>query len=133
MNKALAKFESPVKEYHPLPAFLSYLGTRPRPNLPRPNCQRRVIFFVCLYVLFFYGQFLGSGSATLPAEITGDVETTFRIHSNVYLPDAYAETAERRWPSLAHNLYTRPQFLGQFWIGMAAWPAVYQYMTLRHR
>jgi hypothetical protein len=26
-------------------------------------------------------------------------------------------------------LYNRPQFLGQFWVGIAAWPAVVQYVT----
>ena len=28
---------------------------------------------------------------------------------------------------MAANLYNRPHFVGQFWVGVAAWPAVYQY------
>jgi hypothetical protein len=69
-----------------------------------------LLFLVCLYGLFFYGMFLGSWS-------------------NVYLPN----TAERNnpwhlWRPLA-NVYNRLQFAGQFWIGAAAWPAVWQYYS----
>src|SRR4051812_28397081 len=57
-----------------------------------------LLFLVCLYLLFFYGMFLGRWS-------------------NVFL----ADTAERNpaWnlPRWATNLYNRPHFAGQFWIG----------------
>jgi hypothetical protein len=32
-------------------------------------------------------------------------------------------------PAVVNNLYNRLPFLGQFWIGVAAWPAVYQYWS----
>lgn len=117
-------------EYHALPALLSYLV----PGLGQiyqGRIAKGVLFFVCLYVLFFYGMFMGSGSATLPSDFR-DPESeliTYRIHSNVYLPDAAKTATNTRLPPLAYNLYTRPQFLGQVWIGIAAWPAIYQYST----
>ena len=44
---------------------------------------------------------------------------------NVYMPDYHPN--EPTVNRLASDLYTRFQFVGQFPIGMAAWPAVYQY------
>src|SRR5439155_14030905 len=84
--------------------------------------------FVCVYALFFYGMYLGSGTVLLDGK-------TYRVSTNVYLPD----TAERpggnpfglpRWLA---NLYNRPQFAGQFWVGVAAWPAVWQYLNYDER
>jgi hypothetical protein len=86
------------------------------------------VFFVCIYALYFYGMYLGSGTRTIDGK-------TYRVSSNVYLPD----TADRPggnpfslWRPLA-NLYNRPQFAGQFWIGVAAWPAIWQYMTYEEK
>jgi hypothetical protein len=110
----------PSKTSAPLPrplcpgaAFLSYLV----PGLGQiyqGRIAKGVLFFVCLYALFFYGMYLGSWK-------------------NVYLPDL-AVTQEPwdnnpwqlRYKPLA-NLYNRLQFAGQFWIGVAAWPAIWQY------
>jgi hypothetical protein len=49
----------------------------------------------------------------------------------VYIPDNHPgePTAAR----LASDLYTRFQFVGQFPIGLAAWPAVYQYAVYDDR
>jgi hypothetical protein len=73
-----------------------------------------VLFFVCIYTLFFYGLFLGSWR-------------------NVYLPDTVDPTnsSTNPWglPRPLANLYNRPHFVGQFWVGAAAWPAVWQYYT----
>src|SRR5262249_43188918 len=70
-----------------------------------------LLFMISLYALFFYGMALGSWK-------------------NVYFPET--SKLNNPWgfrpPSLA-NIYNRLQFAGQFWIGVAAWPAVYQYMT----
>jgi hypothetical protein len=87
-------------------AFLSYLipGLG---QLTQGRVRKGLLFLVCLYALFFYGMYLGQGK-------------------NVYLPDNHPEekgTVNR----LASDLYTRFQFVGQFPIGMVAWPAVYQY------
>jgi TM2 domain-containing membrane protein YozV len=70
-----------------------------------------LLFLVCLYGLFFYGMYLGHGS-------------------NVYLPDTVTKNPAAntfKLPPLLANLYNRLQFAGQVWIGVAAWPAVWQY------
>jgi hypothetical protein len=86
--------------------FLSYLV----PGLGQ-ICQGRIgkglLFLVCLYTLFGYGMYLGDWK-------------------NVYMAEA-ANERPGAWPALALSLYNRPQFAGQFWIGAAAWPAVWQY------
>jgi hypothetical protein len=134
MNESTTSTNTPQSvdiQYQPLPAVLSYLV----PGLGQiyqGRIAKGVIFFVCIYALFFYGMFLGSGSVTL-ASSSGE-EKTYRIHSNVYIPDAYADRKEEtRLPPLAYNLYTRPQFLGQFWNGIVVWPALVQYLRYDSR
>jgi hypothetical protein len=46
---------------------------------------------------------------------------------NVYLPDTADKTNPWRLPHALANVYNRPQFAGQFWVGVAAWPAIWQY------
>src|SRR4051812_15051167 len=102
----------PPRKLDPLAALLSYL----LPGLGQVmqgRVGKGVLFFVCLYGLFFYGLWMGQ-------------------MKNVWLPDA-KELPEASVPILGKldgmpkALYYRPQFLGQFWIGVAAWPAVVQY------
>jgi hypothetical protein len=69
-----------------------------------------LLFLVCLYLLFFYGMYLGRWS-------------------NVFLADTAAQNPAWNLPRWATNLYNRPHFAGQFWIGIAAWPALYHYKT----
>jgi hypothetical protein len=69
-----------------------------------------IFFLVSIYGLFFYGMYLGSWK-------------------NVYLPDTADKTNPWNLPRPLANIYNRPQFAGQFWIGVAAWPAVWQYNT----
>ena len=97
-----------------LAALLSYL----LPGLGQVmqgRVGKGVLYFVCLYGLFFYGLWMGQ-------------------MKNVWLPDA-KELPEASVPILGKldgmpkALYYRPQFLGQFWIGVAAWPAVVQYQV----
>jgi hypothetical protein len=80
------------------------------------------LFFVCVYALFFYGTLLGSGTARADGK-------EYRISSPVYLPDT--ATSDRNnplgLPIFLANLYNRPQYIAQFWAGIAAWPAIYQY------
>src|SRR5262245_15790419 len=120
--------------YSPLPALLSYLV----PGLGQiyqGRVAKGVLFMVCIYALFFYGQRLGAG--TVPYR-----DGQYTVTSNVYLPDtAKKNNTWGMWPSeapdkhagpgwrLLANLYNRPQFLGQFWVGVAAWPAVWQYAS----
>jgi hypothetical protein len=101
----------PPQENGPTAALLSYLV----PGLGQVyqgRVGKGVLFFVCVYTLFFYGMFLGSWS-------------------NVYLPDTTGRDNNENNPwGLSRpiaNLYNRPHFAGQFWVGIAAWPAVYQY------
>lgn len=100
----------PVK-LDPLAALLSYLV----PGLGQiyqGRVGKGLLFFGGLYLLFFYGMWMGQ----------------FR---NVWLPDAEplpdVALAGQTLGGAAKAVSYRPQFLGQFWIGTAAWPAVYQY------
>jgi hypothetical protein len=95
----------------PTAALLSYLV----PGLGQiyqGRIGKGLLFFVCVYTLFFAGLYMGSWS-------------------NVYIPDTTGPDNKDNnpWnlPRAAANLYNRPHFLGQFWVGIAAWPAIYQY------
>src|ERR1700693_1588418 len=94
----------PPPENGPLAAFLSYLI----PGLGQMyqgRIGKGILFFVCVYTLFFYGMFLGHWS-------------------NVYLPDTTGPKNDANNPwGLSRpiaNLYNRPHFVGQFWVGIAA-------------
>ncbi len=109
----------------PIAAVLSYLI----PGLGQiyqGRLGKGVLFFVCVYTLFFIGVYLGSGSVQLKGE-------TYTVASNVYLPDTADLNNPFNLPRLAANLYNRPQFAGQFWVGVAAWPAVWQYLNYDRR
>jgi hypothetical protein len=139
----MATFTAPAAQPNPPPAKL---GTAHRPLDPvagvlsylvpglgqivQGRVGKGLLFLVCIYSLFFYGLYLGMGSVTIGPR-------TYRLSSNVYLPDTFDEAdAGKELPRVlrflprqaAWNLYNRPQFAGQFWVGIAAWPAVWQYM-----
>jgi hypothetical protein len=102
----------PVK-LDPLAALLSYLI----PGLGQiyqGRVGKGLLFFGGLYLLFFYGMWMGQWR-------------------NVWLPDAdglpAVALAGQDLGGAAKAVSYRPQFLGQFWIGTAAWPAVYQYIV----
>lgn len=102
----------PVK-LDPLAALLSYLV----PGLGQiyqGRAGKGLLFFGGLYLLFFYGMWMGQWK-------------------NVWLPDATAlpdvNVAGQPLGGPAKALKYRLEFLGQFWIGIAAWPAVHQYAT----
>jgi len=97
----------------PLAALLSYLV----PGLGQiyqGRVGKGLLFFGGLYALFFYGMWMGQWK-------------------NVWLPDATAlpdvSIAGQQLGGPAKALKYRLEFLGQFWIGAAAWPAVHQYAT----
>ncbi len=99
--------------------FLSYLV----PGLGQiyqGRTAKGVLFLVCLYALFFTGNALGHWR-------------------NVYLPDPadFPQTRinlpilqERELNGVFKAIFWRWQFLGQFWIGIAAWPAIWQFNEL---
>ena len=104
----------PARPLDPLAAVLSYL----LPGLGQVvqgRIGKGVLFFVGIYGLFFYGMWMGQ-------------------MKNVWLPDA-TELPDADVPvagklfGVPKALYYRPQFVGQFWIGMAAWPALMQYAS----
>ncbi len=116
-----------ARQFAYLPAFLSYLF----PGLGQiyqGRVAKGVLFFVCIYTLFLYGMYLGSGTVTLTNQSTNKA-TTYRIVGNVYLPDTSDVPNSNPFglPKTLANIYNRPQFAGQFWIGVAAWPAIWQY------
>jgi hypothetical protein len=95
-------------------ALLSYL----LPGLGQVlqgRVAKGLLFFVGIYSLFFYGLWMGQ-------------------MKNVWLPPGETVTrplAEVRFSRVSFSgplkpLAYRPQFLGQFWVGMAAWPAIAQ-------
>jgi len=104
----------------PLPGFLSYLV----PGLGQMyqgRVGKGLLFLVCIYTLFFYGIYLGSGTVEYEGK-------SYTVTSNVYLPDTTNERNNTfNLPHFFANLYNRPQFIGQFWVGVAAWPALIQY------
>jgi hypothetical protein len=77
-------------------------------QISQGRVAKGVFFLVSIYTLFFYGMYLGSWK-------------------NVYLPDTADKTNPWGLPHILANIYNRPQFAGQFWVGVAAWPAVWQY------
>jgi hypothetical protein len=113
---------SPPRQFSPMAGLLSYLVPG-LGQIVQGRVGKGLLFFVCIYALFFYGMYLGSGSVTYAG-------TTYTVRSNVYLPDTATEHNNPfNLPRLAANLYNRPQFLGQFWVGVAAWPALWQYFN----
>ncbi len=106
----------PPRKLDPFAGLLSYLV----PGLGQiyqGRIGKGLLFLVSLLSLFFYGMWLGS----------------FR---NVYLPhtDKKQNVVFTEWaPAALGDLENRLHFAGQFWIGMAAWPAMFQYATFDER
>jgi hypothetical protein len=109
----------PAPEYDVVAGVLSYfvpgLG-----QVVQGRVGKGLLFLVCIYVLFFYGTYLGTASVVVDGR-------EYRVGGNVYLPDNADRVNPFGLPRLLANLYNRPQFLGQFWVGIAAWPAIWQY------
>jgi hypothetical protein len=119
----------PDRPTDPIAAILSYLI----PGLGQiyqGRIAKGILFFVCIYTLFFVGSYIGSGVVHLKH---GEEIEAYTVTSNVYLPDTAEQNNPFNLPRLAANLYNRPQFAGQFWVGIAAWPAVWQYLNYDRR
>lgn len=126
MANALTDTPAPPQPFAPIAGVLSYLV----PGLGQilqGRVAKGLLFLVCIYTLFFYGIYLGSGSVEMDGQ-------KYRVSSNVYLPDTAEEgQRDKQLPPLAQNLYNRPQFAGQFFVGVAAWPAIVQYLNYNRR
>jgi len=102
----------PKRKLDPLAAFLSFL----LPGLGQVlqgRIAKGILFFVCLYGLFFYGMWMGQMKNVWLPEPTNAPAANLPVAGNL--------------EGVPKAVYHRPQFLGQFWIGMAAWPAMIQY------
>jgi hypothetical protein len=105
---------SSLRSLDPLAAFLSYLV----PGLGQVmqgRVGKGILYFVCLYGMFFYGLHLGHWR-------------------NVWLADARnLQTVQvpvmGELSGVFKDLNYRKEFLAQFWIGVAAWPAILQYLS----
>jgi hypothetical protein len=100
----------PQRNFSPLGAVLSYLV----PGLGQivdGRVGKGLLFFFSLYTLFFFGEYLGDWR-------------------NVYV----SETPAPRDPQqgrgrLLEYVADKARFFAQFWIGVAAWPAIVQHVT----
>lgn len=104
---------SPPRKYDYLAAFLTYLI----PGLGQVKQGRigkGVLYFVCLYGLFFYGMYLGQFKNVWLAKTDA-------------LPEVKLPLLNTSLTGLPKDLSYRKEFLAQFWIGAAAWPALLQY------
>jgi TM2 domain-containing membrane protein YozV len=106
------KTQDPVI-WSPWAGFLSFLVPG-LGQLYQGRIAKGVLFLGCLYGLFFYGMALGSWS-------------------NVYLPDTSRVNNPWNLPPTMANVYNRLHYAGQFWIGIVAWPAIYQYANTDER
>lgn len=97
------------RKFDPFAGLLSYLI----PGLGQVyqgRAGKGLLFLVSLYSLFFYGMWLGK-------------------FKNVYLPDSRTEPNVVFTSKPLGDIENRLHFAGQFPIGVAAWPAVVQYIS----
>lgn len=102
----------PPRPTDPLAGFLSYLV----PGLGQMTQGRfgkGLMFLVCLLGMFHLGEAMGNWQ-------------------NVYLPRVSEEPVHHQEVplNLVNSIYNRWHYAGQFWVGIAAWPAIWQYMNL---
>jgi hypothetical protein len=104
-----AHANDPPHEPSPLAAFLSYLI----PGLGQiyqGRYGKGILFMVSLLGMFMLGQAMGQWQ-------------------NVYIPRTDRRPLEHggQLAELPNSLVNRWHYMGQFWIGVAAWPALAQY------
>ncbi|HEY1859606.1 MAG TPA: DUF6677 family protein [Gemmataceae bacterium] len=112
MSNAVPGATNPPASLDWIGGVLSYLVPG-MGQISQGRVSKGVLFFASVYVLYFYGMYLGSWQ-------------------NVYLPDTAERTNPWSLPRSFANLYNRPQFVGQFWVGVAAWPAIWQYSFFKN-
>jgi hypothetical protein len=101
----------PQRDFSPLAGLLSYLVPG-LGQMVQGRLGKGLLFFLSLYGLFFFGEYLGDWR-------------------NVYI---YENTNAQRLAQngkgrLLEAVADRARFFAQFWIGIAAWPAVVQHFT----
>jgi hypothetical protein len=111
----------------PLAGVLSYLI----PGLGQiiqGRTIKGIVFFVSLYALFFYGMALGKFRNVYLPDTAGELRR-LKDSKVKEIPESEISEAEKRnsFSRLINDLYNRPHFAGQFFIGVAAWPSLLQY------
>ncbi len=104
---------APTQKYDFVAALLTYLV----PGLGQVKQGRigkGLLFFVCLYGLFFYGITLGKNKNVWLANAKN-------------LPTTTLPLINQPLSGVLKDLSYRKEFLAQFWMGVAAWPAIAQY------
>lgn len=117
----------PPHKMDPLAGFLSYLI----PGLGQIIQGRTIkglVFFVSLYALFFYGMALGKFRNVFLTDTAAELRR-LKQEGRREVTESEVQNAERQnaFTRIINDLYNRPHFVGQFFIGIAAWPAVLQY------
>jgi|DewCreStandDraft_4_1066084.scaffolds.fasta_scaffold89477_1 hypothetical protein len=105
--------QSATSFFDPFAALLSYLI----PGLGQiyqGRIAKGLLFFLGLYTLFFYGMWMGQWKNVWIPYVRDLPDVVIFGHKMEGIPKALAY---------------RPQFIAQFWIGIAAWPAVIQYIN----
>ena len=103
--------------------FLSYLV----PGLGQiyqGRVAKGLVFCLSLYLLFFYGMYLGHGKNVYLPDETKLPPVFLVSKGNFLVPDGIE--LRGAFAAVGHRI----QFLGQMWIGAAAWPAIWQYNNL---
>jgi hypothetical protein len=95
------------RNFSPVAGFLSCLGPG-LGQIVQGRIGKGLLFLVCLYFLFFFGEYLGNWR-------------------NVYIADGAPAQAQGRGGRFLEVIADRARFFAQFWIGVAAWPAIVQY------
>jgi Family of unknown function (DUF6677) len=116
----------PPRKMDPLAGVLSYLI----PGLGQiiqGRFSKGIVFFVSLYALFFYGMALGKFRNVYLPDTAGELRRL--KDSKKEIPESDITDAEKRnsFAKVINDLYNRPHYAGQFFIGIAAWPSVLQY------
>jgi hypothetical protein len=104
---------SVVNTFDPFAALLSYLI----PGLGQVyqgRITKGLLFFFGLYFLFFYGMWMGHWRNVWIPYVRDFPDVVVFGYKIEGIPKALAY---------------RPQYLAQFWIGVAAWPAIVQHIT----
>jgi hypothetical protein len=102
-------FTVPQRNFSPVAGFLSYLVPG-LGQIVQGRIGKGLLFLVCLYFLFFLGEYLGGWR-------------------NVYIADSAPVQAQARGGRLLEVIADRARFFAQFWIGVAAWPAIVQHFS----
>lgn len=130
MSATPAKTPNPAAPAHkldPLAGFLSYLipGLG---QIVQGRITKGVVFFVSLYALFFYGMALGQFRNVYYPNTGGELRRLKDAKIKEIPEDEIAKEEKRNaFSKVINDLYNRPHFVGQFFIGVAAWPAIVQY------